>query len=132
MPLTRISVPQHLSRESACRLADAVHQGLVATCGVPDDDRFQLISQFSPDFMIINPTFGGVSRTRDCSIVEVLFLRGRTDDQKRALYRAVVRGAQDAGFSADDVFVSLSENEHIDWSLGGGSAYKHLSQGNSD
>ena len=49
MPLARISVPAHLSAERVRALADAVHGGLVATCNVPVDDHFQLITRFAPD-----------------------------------------------------------------------------------
>ena len=87
MPLTGISVPQHLLPSQVRALVDAVHTGLVRTCHVPEDDRFQLITRFAADDMIWNPSFGGVARTRDASMVEIIFLRGRTADQKRALYR---------------------------------------------
>jgi phenylpyruvate tautomerase PptA (4-oxalocrotonate tautomerase family) len=124
MPLTRISVPQHLPSHQVRALADAVHTGLVSTCKVPDDDRFQLISRFAANHMLLNPTFGGMARTQDASIVEILFLQGRSDSQKRALYRCVADMAVLAGFKADDVMITLSENAPIDWSVGRGQAFE--------
>ena len=123
MPLARISVPTHLSAERVQALADAVHGGLVATCNVPVDDHFQLITRFAPDAMIINPTFPDVHRTADASIVEIHFLRGRTDAQKAALYRHVADAAMRGGFAGDDIFIALVENGPMDWSMGRGEPF---------
>jgi hypothetical protein len=56
-------------------------------------------------------------------VIEVVFLLGRTDDQKRALFRHVADQAIQAGFRADDVMIALVENSRMDWSLGAGVAY---------
>jgi phenylpyruvate tautomerase PptA (4-oxalocrotonate tautomerase family) len=124
MPLSRISVPQHLPRAQVRALADAVQAGLVSTCKVPVDDHFQLVTRFAADDMILNPTFGGMARTLDASVVEIIFLQGRTGDQKRALYRCVTDLAVAAGFKADDIMIALSENAAIDWTLGRGLAFQ--------
>lgn len=127
MPLTQISVPQHLPTQRARALADAVHTGLVNTCNVPNDDRFQLITRFAAEDMLLNPTFGGMARTADASVVEILFLEGRSHDQNRALYRCVTDLAVLAGFKADDIMMALTENAAVDWTVGRGQAFEsHL------
>ena len=73
--------------------------------------------------MILDPTFGGVSRSQDACIAEVTFLSGRTDKQKRNLFRHIADKAVAAGFRSDDVMVALTENSRMDWSLGHGVAY---------
>jgi hypothetical protein len=123
MPLTRISVPIHLEPTRTRALAEAVQAGLVQTCNVPPDDLFQLITRFEPHAMILDPAFGGVSRSRDACIVEITFLRGRTDGQKRNLFRHISEQALAAGLRGDDLMVALTENAHMDWSLGRGVAY---------
>ena len=123
MPLTRISVPQHLAPNQVRALADAVQTGLVSTCKVPADDCFQLVNRYEAGDMILNPTFGGVERTKDASIVEITLLQGRSDDQKRALYRSVTDLAVIAGFKADDIMMGLIENTAIDWTLGKGQSF---------
>jgi hypothetical protein len=104
-------------------LADAVHEGLVETCGVPPRDRFQLVSTYAPGMMLIEPTFPDVARTPDASIIEILFLEGRTIDQKKNLFRRIAERAISAGFSGDDVMIVLTENAPVDWSLGCGLAF---------
>jgi phenylpyruvate tautomerase PptA (4-oxalocrotonate tautomerase family) len=123
MPLTKISAPQHLSATMVKALADAVQNALVTTCNVPPNDLFQLITRFEADEMIIDPQFGGVTRSKDHCIAEIVFLAGRTDDQKRALFSRICETAVKAGFRPDDVMVALIENTRMDWSLGNGVAY---------
>jgi phenylpyruvate tautomerase PptA (4-oxalocrotonate tautomerase family) len=126
MPLCRISVPQHLPASQVKALAEAVHSGLMSTCDVSIDNHFQLITRHEADEMILNPTYGGVARTRDACIVEILLLKGRTDKQKRALYRQVNDLAVAAGFKADDIMITLVENELIDWTVGCGQTFDKL------
>lgn len=123
MPLARISVPAVLPDAMARGLADAVHEGLVATCAVPPKDRFQLISVFDAGRMILDPTFPDLNRTPEASIVEILFLEGRTAGQKSALFQHIAAGAAEVGFAGDDVMIALAENAPIDWSLGRGRSY---------
>jgi phenylpyruvate tautomerase PptA (4-oxalocrotonate tautomerase family) len=123
MPLTRISAPKHVPYTKVKALADAAQDALVKTCNVPVKDLFQLIMRFETEEMILDQTFGGVTRSNDACIVEVTFLRGRTDEQKRQLFQQVVAGATEAGFRPDDIMIALTENSHADWSLGLGIAY---------
>ena len=128
MPLTKLSAPKHLDFSKVKALADAVQDGLVRTCNVPPKDLFQLITRFETEEMILDPTFGGVNRSRDACIAEITFLRGRTDEQKRNLFKHITARAVIAGFRPDDVMVALTENSHMDWSLGLGVAYADHAQ----
>lgn len=123
MPLTRISAPRHLPYARVKALADAAQEALVTTCNVPPNDLFQLLARFDTEEMILDPTFGGVNRSQDACIVEITFLQGRTDDQKRQLYKRLTERAVEAGFRPDDVMIALVENSRMDWALGHGVAY---------
>lgn len=123
MPLTRISAPKHLPDAQVKALANAAQQSLVATCAVPPNDLFQLITRFDRGDMILDPSFGGVDRSSDACIVEITFLQGRTDNQKRELFKSIAEQAVLAGFRPDDIMIALTENTRCDWSLGLGIAY---------
>ena len=123
MPLTRLSVPAAVPTRKVRALADAVHDGLVATCDVPPKDRFQLITAFEADRMILDPTFPDLQRSAEASIVDILFLEGRSVAQKAALFRHITTAAIEAGFRGDDIMIVLSENAPTDWSLGKGLSY---------
>ena len=122
MPLTKISAPKHLSTSQVQALAAAVHDGLVNTCNVPPDELFQLVSRVEPDEMLLDPHYGGVNRSRDACVIEIVLL-GRTDDKKRALFRHVTDQAAKAGFREDDVMIVLVENALMNWCLGHGIPY---------
>jgi phenylpyruvate tautomerase PptA (4-oxalocrotonate tautomerase family) len=128
MPLTKIYAPKHLEVLKVKSFADAVQEGLVQTCNVPPKDLFQLITRLEREEMILDPTFGGVSRSGDACIAEITFLRGRTDEQKRNLFKHVTALAVAAGFRPDNVMIALTENSHMDWSLGLGVAYADHAQ----
>ena len=97
MSLIRISVPKHLPYVKVKALAEGMQNALVSTCNVPVNELFQLITRFNSKEMILDPSFGGVNRSSDPCIVEVTFLRGRTDDQKRQLFRNIVASATEVG-----------------------------------
>jgi Tautomerase enzyme len=126
MPLTKIYAPSTLSASALQQLADAAHVSLVRHCQVPEADLFQLIHRMPPGSMRLDPHFPNVSRSSSACIVEIAFLQGRTNEQKRALYRGIVEGTPD--LSPDDIFVALIENSSMDWSLGRGQAYADLSK----
>lgn len=127
MPLVRISVPAHLAAEKVHALADAVHEALVATCDIPPNERFQLISRFATADMFVDATFPNVTRSAEASIIEITLLKGRCDEKKRSLFRMIIAGTTRGGFRPDDVMVALIENAAIDWSLGRGEAYESVS-----
>jgi hypothetical protein len=123
MPLTKISAPKHLAFTKVKALADAVQDGLVKTCNVPPNDLFQLITRLEQEAMVLDRNFGDVDRSADACIAEITFLIGRTSEQKRNLFQHVVARAVEAGFRADDIMITLTENTKMDWSLGLGVAY---------
>ena len=49
-------------------------------------------------------------------------VRGRTVEQKQALYRRIADNLSAAGVRAEDVFVQLTETGREDWSFGSGEA----------
>ena len=68
-------------------------------------------------------TEADVQRTVEASIVEILFLEGRTVEQKRHLFRRIAERAMQAGFAGDDIMITLTENAATDWSVGYGRCY---------
>lgn len=126
MPLAHLYVPNHLGEDRVRHLENAVHAALMKTCNVQESNHFAVVIRLAPQSLIIDPHFGHVSRSADASIVEISFLSGRTDEQKRQLYRSVIEQAQQHGWRAADIMMALSENELIDWSVGNGVAFVDL------
>jgi len=124
MPLVKFNVPQSLPDERVAGLRRAVHEALVATANVPEDDLFHVVIRLDAKSLVVDPDFPSLERSPEASIVEIAFRMGRTDTQKQALYREIVRLAQlKSGFRPEDVMVVLTENTSLDWSFGAGVAH---------
>lgn len=124
MPLVRIDLTTGHSPETRAALGDAVHRALVATFNVPEADRFQVISEHpAVHGLVITPSFQGVDHRPEAMFVQITVARGRSNDVKRTLYRAIADNVAATGaVRPDDVVINLTEVERVDWSFGGGIA----------
>ncbi|MFG2847650.1 tautomerase family protein [Kitasatospora sp. NPDC048296] len=123
MPFVRIDA----LRADAVRLdalGRAVHEALVETIGIPPEDNFQvLVSHDGANSALRYGDYLGVHRDQGIVYIAITLRAGRTPDQKRALYRRIAELAEQyAGTEPRNVFVTLTENASIDWSLGNGLA----------
>ncbi len=123
MPLVRIDIPEGKPEAWIKALADGVHAALVGTGTVPEDDRFQVIGEHKQGRLIADPNYMNIARGPDFTLVQIFWSVGRSDDIKRGLYAAIARNlAADPGLRPEDVMVTLSETNRIDWSFGHGIA----------
>jgi phenylpyruvate tautomerase PptA (4-oxalocrotonate tautomerase family) len=121
MPLVRVDAVQADPQRLAA-IGDAVHAALVDGFGIPADDRFQVLRGAAGDRVVYDPGFRGVERDDGVVFVQVFLRRGRTDEQKRAFYRALAKHATSAGVEPRNLVVALTENGLGDWSFGNGEA----------
>ena len=123
MPLVRIDIIEGRSDSDIAAISDAVHQALVSVVGVPERDRFQIVTTHPRGRVIYNPGYLGIDRTDDIVIVQVFFATGRTEEAKRAFYARIAASiAERTPTRRQDVFITLSENTRADWSFGNGVA----------
>ena len=110
-------------------LGRAVHDALVETIGIPDDDRFQvLVGHDGAHSTLRYGGYLGVERDDGIVFVAITMRAGRGPEQKRALYRRIAELAHAyAGTEPRNVFVTVTENASVDWSLGEGLAQYALS-----
>jgi phenylpyruvate tautomerase PptA (4-oxalocrotonate tautomerase family) len=103
-------------------LGRAVHDALVEAIGIPPDDRFQVLASHDGNLRY-DPDYLGIHRDDDIVYVAITMRSGRTPTQKQALYRRIAELAHEyAGTEPRNVFVTVTENEPIDWSFGNGVA----------
>ena len=105
-------------------LGRAVHDALVETIGFPPNDRFQVLAGHDGTGGTLRyDDYLGVRRDDDIVYVAITMRSGRTPAQKRSLYRRIAELAHEyAGTEPRNVFITLTENEPIDWSFGDGLA----------
>lgn len=122
MPFVRISLAKDRSATERRAIANTVHQALVTSLGVPEQDKFQVVTSHGED-LVYDPSYLGMSRTDAIVFVQVFMAQGRTVDQKKACFMALAEGLSSRhGLSKDDVFVNLVEIALENWSFGGGLA----------
>ncbi|HZG05160.1 MAG TPA: tautomerase family protein [Streptomyces sp.] len=105
-------------------LGRAVHDALVETIGIPPNDRFQVLTGHDGTGSTLRyDDYLGVHRDDGIVYVAITLRSGRTPAQKQSLYRRIAELAHEyAGTEPRNVFVTLTENESADWSLGDGVA----------
>jgi len=123
VPLVRISLRQGTSAEYRRAIADGVHQAMTDTIAIPPDDRFQVISEYTPENLIYDPQYLGIERSNKVVFVEITLSEGRKPGQKRSLYKRVVELlGKSPGVRPQDVFINLVEVAWENWSFGNGEA----------
>jgi 4-oxalocrotonate tautomerase len=123
MPFVRIDLREGTSPAYRRAVADAVHQALVETMGVPAEDRFQIISEHPPEGLIYDPTYLGIERSDAVVFVQITLSAGRKPAQKRALYAQITESlTRHAGVRPQDIMINLVEVAWENWSFGNGEA----------
>jgi 4-oxalocrotonate tautomerase len=122
MPLARIDLIKGKLETYRQAIGEAVYQALLSI-GVPEDDRFQVISEHEPADFIFAKSYLGIEHTDDLVIIQITFNEGRTTAQKQVLFKAIAEGIRAAtGLGINDVFVNLVEVKRENWSFGNGVA----------
>lgn len=123
MPLVRISVFEQLAAEKRQAVASAIYDAMSAVLGIPDGDRFIVLTAHPQSELIVDPHFMKMQRTSDFVLVHVTLRKGRSTEKKQAFYKEVAqRVGEHAGIAPDNVMIVLSENDLDDWSFGRGEA----------
>ena len=123
MPLVRIDVLQGYTAAERTSIGDCVQRAMVETLGVPERDRFQVVTEHEPESFDFNRSYLDVDRTDRFVMVAVTLSAGRSSEAKQAFYaRLAELLGERIGLRAEDLAVVLTENERHDWSFGRGEA----------
>ncbi len=123
MPLVRISLRTGKPAEYRRAIADGIHQAMVETLAVPEQDRFQVVTEHAADGLIYDPGYLGIARSDDVVLVQITLSAGRKPKQKRDFVaRAAELLHRKPGLRPQDLFVNLVEVTWENWSFGEGRA----------
>jgi 4-oxalocrotonate tautomerase len=123
MPFVRIELAEGQSAEYRSAVADEVYNAMRDTLNVPENDRFVVVSEHSPNDIIVDRTYLGIERSAQCVLIQITLNAGRSLDMKRAFYKAVAdRLHQRVALRREDVFINLVEVAKENWSFGNGEA----------
>ena len=104
------------------KISDGVQDALVAHANVPVNSRFYLFIRLERDEIVADPSYGGVTRSKNMIVIEITLNAGRTVEVKKALYAGIVSRLEKIGVRPDDVVILLIEVTKENWSFGGGRA----------
>lgn len=122
MPLLRFDVIEGRTDEELKELLDATHDVVVKAFGVPEGDRYQIVSQHRPNEMIIQDTGLGFGRSDKVVVISMRSTQ-RSDKQKKEFYDMLVKElGERCGIESNDIMVSIMTNGAADWSFGFGKA----------
>ncbi|MCU1407678.1 MAG: tautomerase [Glaciihabitans sp.] len=122
MPLVRIDLIEGRQANDIRAIADAIHNAIVATYGIPVRDRFQVVTEHPASMIIAEDAGLGFERSNGVVMIQVFTQRGRTDETKQRLYAAISDALAEVGVAGEDVFIGYVENGPQDWSFGFGRA----------
>jgi phenylpyruvate tautomerase PptA (4-oxalocrotonate tautomerase family) len=118
MTLVRIDVIE--GRRSAVQLeilADTVHSTIVELFGTAATEHYQIITEHRPGRIITFDSGLGGGCSDDVVVIQIV-QSGRTETQKRALYRELADRLHDRLSLRDhELIVTVVENAHADWSF---------------
>ncbi|MFF4962027.1 tautomerase family protein [Streptomyces sp. NPDC001222] len=122
MPVFNAHVPAgRFSPDQKRALADALNQSLVQALGIPEGDRFIMISEHGENELYLDPTFMGMQRSDDAMIITLLLGAHRPLENKRAVAAAINRLVVEAlHISPDDVLIALIPVPNESFSFGRG------------
>jgi phenylpyruvate tautomerase PptA (4-oxalocrotonate tautomerase family) len=123
MPLVRIDLQKGKDANYRRKAGQIVYEAMVATCGVPEKDHFQVIGEHDTENLVFDPDYLGIDRSGELVMVQIFFNEGRSVDQKKALYKAIADGlSSELKLRREDVFITLVEVKKENWSFGNGIA----------
>ncbi|MFJ2017756.1 tautomerase family protein [Streptomyces nodosus] len=117
MPLVPIDLIRGRRPDELRAITDATHRALVDVPGIPERDRFQLITEHEALDAGL-----GFARTDRLVSSQIFTQAGRTTEVKQRVFRAVAEQLEHLGIGGENVFVSIVENGPQDWSFGFGRA----------
>lgn len=123
MPLVRIDLLEGKPPEYRSKIGQIVYKAMVETLNVPQNDRFQVITEHPAAGLQFDRDYLGVHRTDDCVFLQITLNAGRSVEMKQRFYKAVADGLHaELKLRREDVLISLVEVAKENWSFGNGEA----------
>lgn len=123
MPLVRIDLARGTSAQFRKTLGDIVYKAMTDIIDVPKDDKFQIITEHSPEELNYAPSYLGIEHSPGLVLIQITMSVGRTVQAKQAFYKEIAEQLHaQLGIRKEDVFINLVETARENWSFGNGIA----------
>lgn len=123
MPLVRIDLNAGKPAQYRQAMGDIVYRAMLEVLKVPEDDKFQVLTEHPLGELNVAKSYLGIAHTSDVVLIQITLNLGRSTEQKRAFYRRVADDLHaQLGLRREDVIISLVETGKENWSFGNGEA----------
>ena len=123
MPFVRVSLKKRKETGFKKAISNSIHQALVDTFRIPEDDLFQIIAEFDEENVIYPSSYMGINHTSDIIYIVIIAKDGRSIEMKKSLYKSIVDNiSKNTNHNKSDIFITLTENAVENWSFGNGEA----------
>ena len=123
MPFVRIDLIEGKAPSFKSELSAIVYEVMASALAVPENDRFQVISEHRAENFIFDPHYLDVERTGNLIFIQITLVEGRTVAAKASFFKRLADQLHDRlQIRRQDVFVNLVENCRENWSFGNGIA----------
>jgi 4-oxalocrotonate tautomerase len=123
MPFVRIDLRRGKSAEHRKTLGEIVYKAMIDLINVPQDDKFQVITEHDHGDLNHAESYLGNRYSDDVIFIQITLNAGRSVEMKKAFYKRIVDDYQSQLHGrADDVVINLVEVVKENWSFGHGIA----------
>jgi phenylpyruvate tautomerase PptA (4-oxalocrotonate tautomerase family) len=123
MPFVRIDLIRGKSVQYRKALGDIVYKAMTDVINVPENDKFQVITEHAPEELNFAESYMGNLYSNDVIFIQITLNSGRSIDLKKAFYKRIVDDLHaQLKMRREDVVINLVEVAKEDWSFGGGIA----------
>ncbi|MCQ8118761.1 tautomerase family protein [Methylomonas rosea] len=114
---------KHEKKEFGRKIGEIVHQEMVQTISVPENDYFQVITEYDNNFLIYDSNYLGIHRSDGIIFIQITLNEGRDVDLKKLLYKNIADHLHnELDVRREDVLINLVEVKKENWSFGNGIA----------
>ncbi|SNX27703.1 Tautomerase enzyme [Polynucleobacter meluiroseus] len=121
MPFVRIDLSNNHPDGFAQIVGDTVYEVMRTCINVPEDDKFQVITEHDSGDLVFPLSYLGIRYTADIIFIQVTLNIGRTTEMKKLFYKAVCDSlVKKLQVRPQDIIINLVEVQKENWSFGNG------------
>jgi len=123
MPFVRIDLRRGKSAEYRKTLGEIVYQAMRDLINVPEDDKFQVITEHDSGDLNHADSYLGNRYSDDVVFIQITLNAGRSVEMKKAFYKRIADDYHSKlQGRPDDIVINLVEVAKENWSFGNGIA----------
>ena len=118
MPFVKVEIKKGHTKEYKKTILQSIHEALVNSLSIPDDDRIQRLYEIDNDYFELNEY-----KTDKFTLIELTFLPGRSKEMKKNAIEEITRLLEERlQIPPSDVYIIINEPTLDNWGIRGNQA----------